>query len=180
MKSIIYEWLYDTWHAFWYRLIYKSERIGNYRKEINRFTGKHSVYQVALLARLGVDFSKQQVDFINALLKDERTHEAQELVLQEITKSPMNFDGLGEAFIKAAQEEEYILYRRQLPSYELDFYPITISELIWHVTSTIEQIGFDMELNGDFNKHIVDMRFWTENNHCDTETMIEIKIKKEI
>lgn len=101
----MYEWLYDLWHSFWYHLIYKSERIGNYRKTINRFTGEHKVYKVHPLARVGVNLSREQADFVNALLKDERTHEAQELILQEIEKE-MNFDGLGEAFIKAAQELE--------------------------------------------------------------------------
>ena len=95
--------LYDSWHMFWHRLIYKSRMVGNYRKVINRFTGEHKVYKVHSLARIGVSFSKEQIEFINALLKNERTHDAQELILQEIEKE-MNFDGLAEAFIIAAQQ----------------------------------------------------------------------------
>ena len=90
MRYKIYEWLYYTWHSFWYHLIYKSERIGNYRKTINRFTGEHKVYKVHPLARLGVNFSQEQVNFINALLKDERTLEAQELILQDIPQETIS------------------------------------------------------------------------------------------
>jgi hypothetical protein len=105
MKYELREWLHDAWHAFWYHLIYKSKTIGNYRKTINRFTGVHKVYLLSPLERVGVNFSQEQVNFINELLRDERTVRAQELVLEEIEKS-MNFDGLAEAFIKAAQELE--------------------------------------------------------------------------
>jgi rRNA maturation protein Rpf1 len=112
LKAIIY-W---KWHMFWYHLIYKQKRIGNYRKQINRFTGQHKVYEVHPLARLGVNFSLNQVNYINQLLGEEQHAKAQELILETIEKE-LDFSGLAEAFINASKQlsiEENRLEREEI------------------------------------------------------------------
>ncbi|MFA5714376.1 MAG: hypothetical protein WC998_01375 [Candidatus Paceibacterota bacterium] len=115
LKEIIY-W---KWHMFWYHLIYKQKRIGNYRKQINRFTGEHKVYKVHPLARLGVNFSLNQVDYINQLLGEEQHAKAQELILETIEEE-MKFDGLAEAFINVSKQldrEENRLEREEIEAW---------------------------------------------------------------
>lgn len=101
LKDVIY-W---KWHVFWYRFVYKSKRIGNYEKRINRFTGEHRVVMLHPLARVGINLTQQQCDFINELLGEEKHLESQELILHEIQKQ-LNFDGFAEAFIMVAHELE--------------------------------------------------------------------------
>lgn len=91
----------DLWMSFWYRLIYKTIRIDGYRKVINRFTGEFRVYKIRPLARVGVNFSRENVDKINRLLGGERKADAQRLILTELERE-FALDGLPEALIMAA------------------------------------------------------------------------------
>lgn len=78
-----------------------------------------------------------------------------------------------------AESSEYVLYIRHLPTYALDFHTLTISRLVEHLIATAQTLKRDIELNGDSEKRIADMKFSTTKQRADTSTYLAVKIRKE-
>lgn len=84
-----------------------------------------------------------------------------------------------DSYVQNEESSEYILYLRYLPYYDLIGYPLTISKLVSHLNATAQTLLQDMELNGDADKRITDMKFKTTHQHAEIETYIAVKIKRE-
>lgn len=50
-------------------IVFETWREGNYRHQRNRFTGEHTSQKVHPMARLGVNFTEEQRQEINALVE---------------------------------------------------------------------------------------------------------------
>lgn len=104
IRHLLAEIGWQIWHV-WYRIVFKTERVGNIRRVTNRFTGHFNLYRVAPLSLVGVNFNDEQTKMILQLYRDDMLPQAQELILRHIESEYPDVERLLKRFERIAKME---------------------------------------------------------------------------